>query len=291
MSSRSTRAAVSSGTARPTGVSHRDSPATGTKPSPSVTSLVSGVGCSMVSTRAARPSSTSTAPGRSEPAWDRLSRQPRSRLSRVTRWARWGGATASEHAAAHDQVDREDGLPLGHGEHQRAVQRADDAAELLDGPDHAQRHAPPLRRVEVGHQRQGRRHQAAAAQALQEAAGDHAGQVVGAGGHQRAQGEDEQRPHQDGQASVQVRDAADQRQHRDVPEQEAGHDGRGSLQLVDAARRCPSCPAAPAPRRRCRPRRTPRRRLPGRAAAGGRSDLTGPGCPCWCRTGRSRWCR
>ena len=108
-----------------------------------------------------------------------------------------------------------------------------DAADLLDGGDDAERHAAALDGVEVGDQGQRGRHQPAAADALQEPAGDHAGQVVGQGGDQRPDREDHQRRHEHRHPAAQVGDPADQRQHRDVAEQEAGDDRRRPLQLVD----------------------------------------------------------
>ena len=73
---------------------------------------------------------------------------------------------------ADGEVDPEDVAPGAEGEHHGAVQRADDAAELLDGADDAERDAAPVGGVEVGHQGERHRDQAAAADALEEAAGD-----------------------------------------------------------------------------------------------------------------------
>jgi hypothetical protein len=124
-------------------------------------------------------------------------------------------------------------VPRGDGQHQRAVQRAHHAAELLHGTDHPERDAAARRRVEVGHQREGRGHEPAAADALQKPAGHHARQVVGRRGHQRPEGEDDQRADEHRRPAAQVGDPADEGEDRDVAEQEAGHDRGGPLQLVD----------------------------------------------------------
>ncbi len=89
-----------------------------------------------------------------------------------------------------------------------------------------------LRRVEVGDQGQGGRHQAAAAETLQEPAGDHRRHVVGQGGDEGAEGEDHQCGDQHRGPAPQVGDPTDQRQHGDVAEQEAGDDRGGALQLL-----------------------------------------------------------
>ena len=83
----------------------------------------------------------------------------------------------------------------------------------------------PARRALTGHD--------ATADALEEAAGDDAGHVVGQRRDQAAEGEEHERHDQDGNPPAEVGDAADQREHRDVPEQEARHDRRGLLELVD----------------------------------------------------------
>jgi len=134
---------------------------------------------------------------------------------------------------ADSQVDGEDRPPVGDREHERAEQRPEHAAELLDGRDHPERHPAPWGGVEVGDQRQGGRHQAAAAHALQEPAGDHRRHVVGERGDQRAEREQGERGDQHRHPAAQVRDPADQRQHRDVPQQEAGDDRGRALELVD----------------------------------------------------------
>jgi hypothetical protein len=67
----------------------------------------------------------------------------------------------------------------------------------------------------------------------EEPARDDAGHVVGDGGDQRAEREEDQRHHQHGHATAQVGDAADEREHRDVAEQEPADDRRCALELVD----------------------------------------------------------
>ena len=151
----------------------------------------------------------------------------------TTRSPGQGGHRGGEDEA-DGEVDPEDVAPGAEGEHDRAVQRAEDAAELLDGADHAERDSAAVGGVEVGDQGQGHRHQAAAAHALEEATGHQALEVVRRSGDQRAEGEDDQRGDQHRGPSAQVRDPADQGEHRDVPEQEAAHDRGRPLELVDA---------------------------------------------------------
>jgi hypothetical protein len=86
--------------------------------------------------------------------------------------------------------------------------------------------------VEVGDQGECRGHQPAAADALEEASTDHRGHVVGGGGEDRAEREDDQGGRQHRHPAAQVGDAPDERQHRDVPQQEARDDGRRPLQLL-----------------------------------------------------------
>ncbi len=112
-------------------------------------------------------------------------------------------------------------MPGRDGEDERAVQRAEDRADLLHGADDAEGDAAALRWVEVGDQREGRGHESAGAHSLEEPAGDHARQVVGRGGDQRAEGEDDQRADQDREPAAEVGDPPDQRQHGDVAEQES----------------------------------------------------------------------
>ena len=134
---------------------------------------------------------------------------------------------------ADHQVDHEDHAPVGHGQDQRAVERTDHAAELLHRGDDAERDAPALDRVEIGHEREGGRDQAAAADALEEPPGHQTRQVVRRSRHQRADGEQHQGGDQHGHPAAEVGHAPDQRQHRDVPEQEARDDRRPPLELVE----------------------------------------------------------
>ena len=195
------------------------------------------------------------------------------------------------------EVDREDAAPVGVRHHDGAEQRAEHAAELLHGRDHAERHAAALDGVEVRDEGQRGRDQPAAADALEEPAGDQARQVVGQRGDQRPEREEDERGDQHGQPAAQVGDPADQRQHRDVPEQEAGDDRRRPLELVerDAGRghhlgqgqhddvgvgggeghrdrSQAEQPAGPGRRR-------------------GRPGLRGQRCPSRCRSRRTRSCR
>ena len=131
------------------------------------------------------------------------------------------------------EVDGEDRPPVGHGEHGRAEERTEHRADLLDRRHDAQRDAAALDGVEVGDEREGGGHQAAAADALEEPAGDDARHVVGQRRDEGAQREEHQRHHQHRHPAAQVGDPADQREHRDVAEQEAADDRGGPLQLVD----------------------------------------------------------
>ena len=146
--------------------------------------------------------------------------------------------------------------------------------------------------VEVGDQGQGRRHQAAAADALEEAPDHHRGHVVGQCGEQRAGGEDDEGGDEDRHPAAQVGDPADERQHRDVPEQEAGDDRCGLLELVDG--------------HADRGHHLRQRQDDDVGVGGGEGDrdgrqrqqrarpsrlVTGPGCPWSCRSRRSRRCR
>jgi hypothetical protein len=137
-----------------------------------------------------------------------------------------------QHAA--DAVEDEDAAPAGEGEHGGAEQRAEHAAELLDRGDEAEGHAPALDRVERRDQRHRRGHQATTADALQEAARDHAGQVERRSGHDGPEGEGDQRGGQHRHRAADVGHPADEREHRDVSQQEARHDRRRPLQLLDA---------------------------------------------------------
>jgi hypothetical protein len=134
---------------------------------------------------------------------------------------------------ADGEVDPEDVAPGAEGEHHGAVQRAEDAAELLHRPDHAEGHAASFGGVEVGDERERHRHQATATHALQETTGDQAAEVVRRCGDQRAEREDHECCDKYGSATAEIGDPADQREHRDVTEEEAAHDRGGTLQLVD----------------------------------------------------------
>ena len=96
-------------------------------------------------------------------------RVPRPRTIRTRRSAQ--GHDRGGEDEADGEVDPEDVAPGAEGEHHGAVQRAEHAAELLDGADDAERDAAAVGGVEVGDQGERDRHQAAAADALEEAAG------------------------------------------------------------------------------------------------------------------------
>ena len=137
-----------------------------------------------------------------------------------------------DHEAEHD-VEPEDRPPVCNCENGRTEQRPEDAAELLYGADHAQRRSAPFDRPEVGNERQRRRHQPAAADALQHPAAHQHRQLDRDRGDSRADHEQGQAEEQDPLARNEIREPADQRQHRDVAEQEARDDRRCSLQLID----------------------------------------------------------
>ena len=151
--------------ASPTGVSQRESPATGTNARPSVTSVASDAAA-----RASPGCSATTAsPARRAPT---TSNRPVRAGSGARGPAPGGSATASTRPTA--RLSAKIACQVRDGEHHRAVQRAEHAAELLDRADHAERDAAAGRRVEVGDQRERGRHQPTGADALEEPAGHHA---------------------------------------------------------------------------------------------------------------------
>ncbi len=131
-------------------------------------------------------------------------------------------------------VDREDPAPGREGQDRGAEQRTQHAAELLHRRDQPERQAAPLDRVERGDQRHRGRYQPAPSDSLEEPPQDHAGQVVGDGGHHRADREGDQRRRQHRDRSAQVGDPADEGQHGDVAEEEPGDDGGRALELIGA---------------------------------------------------------
>ncbi len=208
----------------PTGVSHRPP---GTKPMkawPHVRSRCSPGGRSTVRPARAAPAASSASPAQSK--------RPRG-ARRPAGGAVAGQGTHGEREQDPDhEVEHEDRAPARHREHRRAQQGAEHAARLLDRGDDAERHPAALHGVEVRDQRERCRDQATAAEPLQEAPHDHAGQVVGEGRDQRAEREDDQGRDQHRGSPAQVGDASDQRQHGDVAEQEARDDRRGPLELL-----------------------------------------------------------
>ena len=114
----------------PTGVSHRLDPVTGMNSRPHVTSLTSCAGCTNTRQPAPRATSSSRAPGQSKVRRVR-GEAPRRARPRAAREPRAGpGDQDGEDQPGHE-VDREDHPPVADGQDQRAVQRAEDAAELL----------------------------------------------------------------------------------------------------------------------------------------------------------------
>ena len=132
------------------------------------------------------------------------------------------------------EVRPEHGAPAGRREDDRPGQRAEHAAELLDGAHRAEREAPALDRPPVGDEGERRGHEPSAAQALQAAAEHRGRQGVRAGGEQRPDREGEQARDEHGDAAAQVREPADERQDRDVAEEEGADERGAALQLVDA---------------------------------------------------------
>ncbi len=130
-------------------------------------------------------------------------------------------------------VQPEDRLPACDGEDQPAVERPEHAPQLLNAADHPEGEAATVGGPEVGHQGEGHRHQAAATEPLEGAAGHHRAEVVRGCGHERpgregAETEQEQRP-----ATVDVGEPPQQRHDDDIAEQEAAHDRGRGLELVD----------------------------------------------------------
>ena len=81
-----------------------------------------------------------------------------------------GGQDRRGQQQPEQHVEPEDRPPVGDGEHGRAQQRPEHAAELLHRADDAERGAAPLGRPEVGDQGERRGHETAPADALQDPA-------------------------------------------------------------------------------------------------------------------------
>src|SRR5699024_5569466 len=77
-----------------------------------------------------------------------------------------------EEEHAEDDVEPEDRPPVRDGEHRRPEEGAEDRAELLHRTDDAERHPPPSRRPEVGDERERRRDEPTATDALDDPTGD-----------------------------------------------------------------------------------------------------------------------
>ncbi len=101
-------------------------------------------------------------------------------------------------------------------------------------PTTPERRAAPVRRPEVRDEREGRRHEATTADALEHAPRDEHRHLDGERRDGGADDEDEQAAEQDPAPVEQVGQAADEGQHRDVAEEEAGDDRRRPLEGVDA---------------------------------------------------------
>ena len=131
-------------------------------------------------------------------------------------------------------VEPEDHSPVGDGQDQRPEQRSDDAADLLDRADHAERRS----RLPTGHRSATNARVAgdssAAADTLQETPSDHDRQLGGDRGDGRADDEECQAAQEDALPIDEIRQPTDQRQHRDVPQQKTGDDQRSLLQRIDA---------------------------------------------------------
>ena len=132
-----------------------------------------------------------------------------------------------------DDVEPEDGAPVGDREDRRPEHRAQDRPDLLHRADHPQRHPSLPGRPQIRDERQRRRHEPAAAGALDDPAGDEDGQLDRDGRHRRADGEGDEAPQEDPAAIDEVGQAPDERQHRDVPQEEAGQDRGRPLQRVE----------------------------------------------------------
>ena len=150
----------------PIGVSQRPSPANGMNAWPQVRSRSSGGG--RTSTSAPRDQGERAAGRQAE----RVGRRPGPGADRAPSPAsrRMAAARTRPTARLIAKIARQSATAST----TRAEQRPEHAADLLDRGDDAERHAAPLGGVEVGDQRQRGRHQPAAADALEEAAGDHA---------------------------------------------------------------------------------------------------------------------
>ena len=91
-----------------------------------------------------------------------------------------------------------------------------------------------IRGPDVGDEAERHRHETAAPEPLERPARDHRAEIVRRRRHQRAGGEHREAEQQERPASVDVREASEQRHDHDVAEQEAADDRRRRLELVDA---------------------------------------------------------
>ena len=203
----------------PIGVASREvaSP-NGTNGTPSETLVVSASG-------AARARTPATAATSSERHDDR---------ARARHAAATGHHDGDGEQGAQQRVEPEDGPPVGDDEHEGAEHRPEHRAELLHGADHAERHPSPVGGPQLRDDREGRGHQASAADALHDPTRHEHGQVAGQGGDRRADDEDAEAGQQHPLAVDEVGDPTDERQHGHVAEQEAGDDRGRALEGVDA---------------------------------------------------------
>ena len=138
-----------------------------------------------------------------------------------------------QHESGSD-VEPEDRSPSRPREDDRAQHRSEHRPQLLHGADDAERRAAPVRRPQVRDEREGRRHEATTADALEHASRDEHRHLDGERRDGGPDGEDEQTAEQDPAPVEQVGQAADEGQHRDVAEEEARDDRRRPLEGVDA---------------------------------------------------------
>jgi hypothetical protein len=134
------------------------------------------------------------------------------------------------------QVDPEHPPPPHEGGETRAVQRAQDAAQLLCRTQRPEGHGPAAGAEQVTGQRHRDGKQCPTGQALQPAAGDQPGQRARRGRQRRTGRETHQAGVAERAAAVPVGKAAEQRHARHVTEQVTGDQRGGPFQPVDRDR-------------------------------------------------------
>ena len=110
--------------------------------------------------------------------------RPRDRRARRSCAGPAGGDQPEREDACDRQVEPEDRLPGRDREDQPAVERAEDASELLDAADDPERQAAHVRRPEIRDQRERHRDETAAAEALERPARHDRTKVGRRSGHQ-----------------------------------------------------------------------------------------------------------